>query len=58
LIIFKLFAARDKDMADAKTLIATHKLKLDLSYLRKRAREFIVLERSDLIERLETLLTV
>jgi len=56
LIIFKLFAARDKDMADVKTLIAAHKAKLDIFYLRKRAREFIALERSDVTERLEALL--
>jgi hypothetical protein len=56
LLIFKLFAARDKDLLDVKSLIAHHREKLDVAYLRSRAKEFILLERSDVLERLNALL--
>jgi hypothetical protein len=56
LLIFKLFAARDKDLLDVKSLVAHNREKLDVAYLRSRAKELILLERSDVLERLETLL--
>ncbi len=56
LIIFKLFAARDKDVADVRALIAFNKPKLQLTYLRAHAAELKGLERSDVIENLESLL--
>lgn len=56
LLIFKLVAARDKDLLDIKSLIAHHREKLDAAYLRSRAKEFILLERSDVLERLNALL--
>ena len=37
LILFKLIPAREKDLLDAKGIIARHKGKLDLAYLRKWA---------------------
>ncbi len=56
LLILKLFAARDKDLLDVKSLIAHNREKLDVTDLRSRAKDFILLERSDVLERLETLL--
>jgi hypothetical protein len=56
LLIFKLFAARDKDLADINSLTAIHKQKLDIAYLRARAKELVALERPDVLERLEALL--
>ena len=56
LLIFKLFAARDKDLLDVKSLVAHNREKLDVAYLRSRAKEFILLERTDVLERLEALL--
>ena len=56
LIIMKLVAARPRDIADLEVLIRQHRQNLDLPYLRKRAKEFIEVERSDVIERLESFL--
>lgn len=56
LIIMKLVAARDKDFLDVKTLIPLNRKKLNLRYLRARAKEFIDVERSDVPERLEEFL--
>ncbi len=56
LIIMKLVAARPKDLSDLNTLIPANRKQLDLKYLRARAREFIEVERSDIIESLEKLL--
>lgn len=56
LLIFKLFAAREKDLLDVKSLVAHNREKLDLAYLRARAKDFVLLERNDVLERLEALL--
>jgi hypothetical protein len=56
LIIMKLVAARTKDTSDLQTLIPQNRKKLNLRYLRARAKEFIAVERSDVQERLEELL--
>jgi Nucleotidyltransferase of unknown function (DUF6036) len=57
LIIMKLVAARTKDTSDLQTLIPQNRKKLDVRYLRARAKEFVALERSDVPERLEQLLS-
>jgi hypothetical protein len=56
LIIMKLVAARPKDIGDLQTLIPANRKKLNLRYLRARAKEFIEVERSDVPERLEEFL--
>jgi hypothetical protein len=56
LIIMKLVAARAKDTGDLQTLIPQNRKKLNLRYLRARAKEFIAVERGDVPERLEELL--
>jgi hypothetical protein len=56
LIIMKLVAARSKDTSDLQMLIPQNRKKLNLRYLRARAKEFIAVERSDVPERLEELL--
>ncbi len=56
LVLMKLIAARAKDELDVNTLFPRHRKQLDLKYLRARAREFIEVERSDVIESLEKLL--
>jgi len=56
LIIFKLFAARDKDLLDVKSLVENNRTKLNESYLRHRAKDFVALERIDVLERLDTVL--
>lgn len=56
LIIMKLVADRTKDKLDVETLIPLNRKKLNLRYLRARAKEFVAVERSDVPERLEELL--
>lgn len=56
LIIMKLVAARPKDLGDLQVLIPKNRKKLDVRYLRARAKEFIDLERGDVLEKLEELL--
>ncbi len=56
LILMKLVADRTKDRLDVETLIPLNRKKLNLRYLRARAKEFIAVERSDVPERLEELL--
>jgi len=56
LIIMKLVAARPKDLGDLQVLIPQNRKKLDVRYLRARAKEFVAVERSDVPERLEELL--
>jgi hypothetical protein len=56
LIIMKLIAARTKDIFDLETLFSIHRRKLDVRYLRARAKEFIAVERSDVPEKLEEFL--
>jgi hypothetical protein len=57
LIIMKLVADRTKDRLDVETLIPLNRKKLNLRYLRARAKEFIAVERSDVPERLKELLS-
>ncbi len=56
LILFKLFAAREKDLLDVKSLVASNRQSLDRNYLRDCARELIDLERGDVLQKLEALL--
>jgi len=57
LIIMKLVAARARDIGDLQMLIPSHRKELDLGYLRKRAKEFADVERSDVLEKLEEFLS-
>lgn len=52
-VIMKLLAARTKDTLDLEELIPKYHKNLDLEYLHARAQEFILVERSDIVERLE-----
>jgi len=56
LIIMKLVAARPKDIGDLLVLVPKNRKKLDVRYLRARAKEFIDVERSDVPEKLEEFL--
>lgn len=56
LLIMKLVASRTKDLLDLEELIARHRVNLDLDYLRASAKEFIHVERTDVIERLDEFL--
>ncbi len=56
LIIMKLVAARPKDIGDLQVLVPKNRQKLDVRYLRTRAKEFIDVERSDVLEKLEEFL--
>jgi hypothetical protein len=53
LIIFKLVAARPIDLADVEMLIQKFSSELDGDYLENTAREFVQLERGDVLERLK-----
>jgi hypothetical protein len=52
----KLVAARPKDVGDLQVLVPKNRKKLDVRYLRARAKEFIAVERGDVPEKLEALL--
>lgn len=56
LIIMKLVAARPKDIGDLQVLVPKNRKKLDVRYLRARAKEFIDVERGDVLEKLEEML--
>lgn len=56
LIIMKLVAARPKDIGDLQVLVPQNRQKLDVRYLRARAKEFIAVERGDVPEELDELL--
>jgi predicted nucleotidyltransferase len=56
LILMKLVAARPKDVGDLQVLVPKNRKKLDVRYLRARAKEFIAVERGDVPEKLEALL--
>jgi len=56
LIIMKLVSTRPKDIGDLQVLVPKNRKKLDVRYLRARAKEFIAIERSDVPEKLEELL--
>lgn len=49
LIVYKLFAARHKDLADLEEIAKIHKDKLDKTYLDTVLDEFSKLERNDMI---------
>jgi len=48
LIIYKLFAARDKDLLDLKEIAKVHKEKIDRIYLKDMLVKFAELERTDM----------
>lgn len=56
LILFKLVANRERDLLDVKDIITRNKDRLDQSYLRTVARQFMEVERSDVIQNLNRLL--
>ncbi len=53
LIIFKLVASRHLDLADVNELFVRHSETIDRSYLRSIAKQFALLERSDVAEKVE-----
>ncbi|MDZ7626086.1 MAG: nucleotidyltransferase [Ignavibacteriaceae bacterium] len=55
LIIYKLFAGRDQDVSDVKSLIVKN-FKIDKSYLLSTAEKFRELEREDIIDNLNKFL--
>jgi predicted nucleotidyltransferase len=55
LIIYKLFAGRDQDVSDVKSLIVKNN-KIDKKYLSETAEKFRELEREDISENLNKLL--
>jgi hypothetical protein len=57
LIIMKLVGARPKDIGDLQVLVPKNRKKLDARYLRARAKEFIDVERSDVLDKLEEFLS-
>ncbi len=56
LILFKLVAHRERDMLDVKDILNRLSNSLDLEYLRNTARQFIEIDRSDILENLDNLL--
>jgi hypothetical protein len=56
LIIYKLFAARYLDFADAQMLLENNKNTIDKKYLIETAGEFTELERDDIIVNLNKFL--
>ncbi|MDZ7359882.1 MAG: hypothetical protein ONB46_04040 [candidate division KSB1 bacterium] len=58
LIIMKLVGARPKDMGDLQVLVPKNRKKLEVRYLRARAKEFIAVERGDVPEKLEEVLKI
>ncbi|MEX1274803.1 MAG: nucleotidyl transferase AbiEii/AbiGii toxin family protein [Bacteroidota bacterium] len=57
LIIYKLVARRPHDLLDAGHLVKKYRSKLDTAYLKKQAKAFREIERSDVLETLTALLT-
>jgi len=56
LIIYKLFANREQDIADVKHLIEKNLNSIDQKYLFETAKKFKELEREDILENLNKLL--
>lgn len=52
LVLFKLVADRDHDIADVKEMIRRNRATLDIGYLREVARSFVEIERPDMLESL------
>jgi predicted nucleotidyltransferase len=57
LIIYKLFAKREQDIADIKHLVEKNLNSIDKNYLLETAEKFKELEREDIIENLNELFT-
>jgi len=58
LVLYKLVAARPKDLDDAQQLLAIHRPRLDVSKLRARLAEFCaVLEDDSRLDQFEVLLS-
>ena len=56
LIIYKLVAARSQDIVDVENLIQHHYRIIDKSYLQKTAKQFIEVEREDVLYNLKKFL--
>ncbi|MDX2130126.1 MAG: nucleotidyltransferase [Chloroherpetonaceae bacterium] len=56
MLIFKLFAARERDIADVKYLIRRFRKQLSIPYLKSTAKKFQELERGDILENLNRFL--
>jgi hypothetical protein len=56
LILFKLVAHRERDMLDVKDIVSRLSGSLDIGYLRGPARQFVKINRSDILENLNKLL--
>ncbi len=56
LIIYKLFANREQDIADVKHLIEKHLNSIDKKYLLDTSQKFLQLEREDILETLNKFL--
>ena len=56
LILFKLVANRERDILDVKDIVLRIRDSLDTSYLRTHARDFLEVDRPDILENLERLL--
>ena len=57
LILYKLFSARPIDIIDVEDLIKHNKDALDLEYLKATAKDFIEVERGDVLENLNKFLS-
>ena len=56
LILFKLVANRERDILDVKDIVKRTRDSLDTAYLRTHARDFLEVDRPDILENLERLL--
>lgn len=56
LILFKLVANRDRDLVDVRDIIRRNKNRLDRTYLRNAAKEFVDVERSDILRNVNEML--
>ncbi len=56
LILFKLFADRDKDRLDVAALYQLHHNHLDIAYLTAQTAQFVELDRPDIAQKLAALL--
>jgi hypothetical protein len=58
LILFKLVANRERDLLDARDIIGRMRNTLDVRYLLDHARDFLEVDRPDVLENLEKFLKV
>ena len=56
LIMFKLVANRERDILDVKDIVSRMRSTLDEEYLRTRAKDFIEVDRPDILENLRSFL--